>query len=79
MGYVQVEYDEEADAIAIHLQEPQGEVITEDAGPGRYVDYDETGAVVGVEFLAVSRGINVEGMPEADRIRRALNSIPHPV
>jgi uncharacterized protein YuzE len=79
VGYVQVEYDEEADAIAVHLQEPEGEVITEDFGPGRYVDYDASGAVVGVEFLSVSRGISLEGMPEADRIRRALNAIPHPV
>ena len=79
MGYVQVEYDEEADAIAVHLSEPQGAVVTEDFGPGRYVDYDATGAVVGVEFIGVSRGISVDGLPEAERVRRALNAIPRPV
>ena len=79
MSYVQVEYDEEADAIAIHFEEPRGEVLTEDFGNERYVDYDETGKVVGVEFLGVSQGISLEGLPEAERIKRALNAIPHPV
>ena len=79
MSYIRVEYDEEADAIAIHLQEPQGDVVTEDFGPGRYVDYDASGAVVGVEFLVVSRGITVDGLPEVERIKHALRAIPHPV
>lgn len=79
MAYVRVEYDEEADAIAVHLQEPQGEIVTEDCGPGRYVDRDASGAVVGVEFLAVSKGITVEGLPEAERVKHALRAIPHPV
>jgi len=75
---VHVEYDSEADAIYIMLREPEGAVETQFIDDARYVDYDATGLVVGVELLGVSQGVDLSGLPEASRIAEALNAIPHP-
>ena len=76
--YVRVEYDAEADALYITLRRPQGKVETEFIDDARYVDYDEANNVVGVEILGVSHGIDLEGLPDAERIAEALSRIPHP-
>jgi uncharacterized protein YuzE len=74
---VHVEYDSEADAIYFTLRQPEGSVETEFVDDARYVDYDETGNVVGVEILGVSQGVDLSGLPEAERLAAALNAIPH--
>ncbi len=76
---MRVVYDSEADAIAVHLREPMGAVETEFVDDVRYVDYDADGNVVGIELLAVSHGYDLEGLPEADRIARALKMIAAPL
>ena len=42
----------------------------------RTVCYDERDEVIGVEFLFVSKGIDLSEMPEADRIQAALRTFP---
>jgi hypothetical protein len=40
------------------------------------VDYDESDEVVGVEFLAIQQeGLDLRGIPEADRIADALETL----
>ena len=76
---MRVVYDSEADAIAVHLRDPEGPVETEFVDDVRYVDYDAAGNVVGVELLAVSRGYDLGGLPEADRIAAAIRLLAAPL
>ncbi len=68
-------YDPEADALYVELREHEGTVRTEQLDDYRLVDYDEAGAVVGVELLFASQGIELDDVPEAGRIRDALRSL----
>ena len=71
---MQVQYDTEADALYVRLE--AGEVArTRRLDSSRAVDYRADGAVVGVEFLSVSKGVRLEGVPEVERIGAALASI----
>ena len=45
---------------------------TEDFGDHRLVDYDEANEVVGVEFIGIKGGADLDGLPEAERVRAAL-------
>jgi uncharacterized protein YuzE len=72
-----VTYDSEADALYVYLVAQDAHVDrTEEFGDGRQVDYDVQGRVVGVEFLDASRGIDIEGLPEAERLAEAVRSLP---
>jgi uncharacterized protein YuzE len=74
---MQVRYDPEADAIYVSLREHDGQLRSRNAGDWRrVVDYDEAGEPVGVELLAVSTGLDLDGLPEADAIGAALRSFP---
>ena len=71
---MQVRYDTEADAIYVSLREHDGQVRSRNAGDWRRVVDD--GEPVGVELLAVSTGLDLGGLPEADAIGAALRSFP---
>src|SRR5688500_20153888 len=72
-----VTYDSEADALYVYLIAQDTDVDrTEAFGDGRMVDYDAQGQVVGVEFLDASRGIDIDGLPEADRVAEAVRPLP---
>ncbi len=74
---MQVRYDPEADAIYVSLREPDGQLRSRNAGDWRrVVDYDEAGEPVGVELLAVSTGLDLDGLPEADAISAAIRAFP---
>ena len=74
---MQVRYDTEADAIYVSLREHDGQLRSRNAGDWRrVVDYDEAGEPVGVELLAVSTGLDLDGLPEADAIGAAIRSFP---
>ena len=71
---IQVRYDLEAHAVYAKLRQAKGRIKTREIDDVRLVDYDETGAAVGVELLFVSRGVDLRGLPEAERIAEALVS-----
>lgn len=74
---MRVNYDTEADAICVSLREHDGQLRSRNAGDWRrVVDYDEAGEPVGVELLAVSTGLDLDGLPEADAIGAAIRSFP---
>ncbi|MDE2696751.1 MAG: DUF2283 domain-containing protein [Chloroflexota bacterium] len=74
---MELRYDPEADAIYVALREHEGQVRSRNAGDWRrVVDYDETGEPVGVELLAVSAGVDLEGLPDAEAIGEAIRSFP---
>lgn len=72
---MQISYDREADAVYVTLRDHKGHLRARKLGDGRFVHYDETDAIVGVEFLFVSQGIDLTGIPEAERIRELLESL----
>ena len=78
---IEVRYDPERQLLYVRLRKPEGSIErTEDLGGDRYVDYDQAGNVVGIEFLAIAQdGLDLAGLPDADRIAQALNAIPRPV
>ncbi len=76
---MQLEYDTEADAIYVRFRDPQGRVRSHRIDDRRIVDYDERDEVVGVELLAVSHGVDLDGVPEASRIAEAMRSFPQPL
>lgn len=66
-----VEFDKEADALYIQLRE-QPVAFTRNLGDGRVADFAEDGSVVGIEFLAVSEGVDPSEVPDEHEVRRAL-------
>ncbi len=74
---VDVRYDAERQLVYVRLKSAHGPVVaTEDFGRDRYVDYDESGDVVGIEFLAIGQdGVDLNGLPQADRVADVIESI----
>ena len=74
---MEVRYDPEADAIYVTFQESDGRVHSRNLGDWRrVVDYNEDGEPVGVELLAVSTGLDLDGLPQAEAIGAAIASFP---
>ncbi len=72
-----VTYDLDVDALYVKLAAEGVPVAeTDELDDRRFVDYDERGAVYGVELLHASLGINLAGLPEAARIADAIRSLP---
>ena len=70
-------YDEEADAIYVRLRDGTSGGGRE-VSPHTIVHYGTSGEVLGVEFIVVSQGIDLTGVPEAERVAAVLRAIPHP-
>jgi len=59
------------DAIYIQLlDEPIG--YTEELDDNRLIDRDLYGRAVGIDLSSVSQGVKLEGLPEAEAIRKLL-------
>ena len=66
-----LEYDQKADAVYVRLlNEPVA--YTKSLDEARNVDYSATDEPVGVEWMCVSEGIDLSGIPQADRISDLL-------
>jgi uncharacterized protein YuzE len=71
-----VTYDPAADAVYVYLMPQETSVDhTEEFGDHRIVDFDEQGRVVGIEFLEASRGLDFDGIPDAERVAEAIRSL----
>ncbi|MPZ23931.1 MAG: DUF2283 domain-containing protein [Dehalococcoidia bacterium] len=66
-------YDEEADAIYVYLRE-LSVTRTERLDDIRLIDYSDDGAVVGIEFLSVSEGIDLADIPFARTVEKLLGN-----
>jgi len=70
---VKFRHDGEADAVYIGLSDvPYAYGI--DLDDVRRIDYAADGTPVGVELLCVNGGVDLEGLPSADRIEQVLAS-----
>ncbi len=74
---LQVRYDPEADAVYVSFREVEAGGIRDslELDESRHVDYDHNDQIVGIEFLKVRDGINLDGVPHADDIRHALEQL----
>jgi hypothetical protein len=67
------EYDQEVDAAYITLRDlPRafGHLLDD----ARYVDFAADNTPIGIELVAVSKGVNVEGLPEREEVERLLTA-----
>ncbi len=71
-----VQYDPDANAVYVKLRPHEGHTRGRRLDDRRVVHYDDEGHVVAIELLFVSRGMNLEGLPEAGRVRDLLRSFP---
>ncbi len=69
---LRVETDPTADAVYIQfLDEPVG--YTKELDENRVIDYNlNSGSPIGIDLLAVSEGVKLGGLPEAETIEKIL-------
>lgn len=70
-----VKYDQDAAAVYVSVADPiqeSGVSRTQDVSRGdqyeRGIDYDAEGRILGYEFLNVSRGVDLAGLPHRDEL-----------
>ena len=64
---MRIKYDPEADAVYIYLHNKPysyGKELDKE----RRIDYAADGTPIGIELLAVSKGVNVDDLPQQDKI-----------
>lgn len=66
---MRLEHSPSADAAYVYLTDRKI-VKTRELDSQRITDYDDDGEIVGIEFLTVSRGVDLSGLPQADQIAR---------
>ncbi len=69
-----IRYDTDADAMFVWFRDRSPNLRTRILDDNRFILVDDEG-VVGLEFLFVSSGLDLEGVPQADEIRRALAAV----
>jgi uncharacterized protein YuzE len=71
-----LQYDDQVDALYVSFREiePGGVKKVRMVDDRRNVDYDANDEPIGVEFLCVTDGISLDGIPRADQIARALQA-----
>jgi uncharacterized protein YuzE len=67
-------YDRDADAayVGFSSRTSARQVQLDDS---RILDYSTDGAIVGVEFLSPSHGVDLAGIPRANEVARALHRL----
>ncbi len=68
---MRVGYDERANAVYVYLRDAPY-AYGKSLDDARHIDYSADGRPIGVEFLNVSKGVNVDDVPERSAITRAL-------
>ena len=72
---VNVSYDPEVDAAAIDFTASHASVRTVHVDDARHFDEDADGQVTCIELLDVSKGVRLDGLPEPELVRQALQDI----
>jgi hypothetical protein len=77
MNPLRVEYDPAVDALAIDFPGfgPGASARMVRLDRNRALDYDAEGRLVSIELLNVSRGVNLDDLPAADVVERALELV----
>lgn len=74
MKPIRITYDPEADAIAIEFPGwgPGASVRMRHLDCNRFLDFDRSGRLISIELLNVSHGVELDGLPEVEVVRGAL-------
>ena len=73
---MQLSYDPEADAVYISIREAHGQVRSRRVDEKRIIHFDEASDdPIGLEFLFVSTGIDLSGIPDEPEVRTLLSSL----
>jgi hypothetical protein len=77
MTPVAVIYDSESDALSIDFPGagPGRSVRKEHLDEVRFLDHDAGGRPISIELLDASRGVEIDGLPEPDVVRAALERV----
>ncbi len=76
---MQIKHDPAADAVYVSFSEGRS-AYTQDVDESRFVDFDQQGALLGIEFLNVDSGMRVGGLPvDIIALARALRQEGLPV
>ena len=75
ISIAKVSYDPGVDAATVYFVHPAKSHRTVVVDETRNFDYDEEGRILYVELLDVSRGVKLDGLPEPDLVRQALERI----
>jgi len=70
---MEFKYDPEADAIYIYLS-GKPYAYGKDLDDERRIDYAADDSPIGVEFLCVSKGVNLDGLPHVDEIAERMEA-----
>jgi uncharacterized protein YuzE len=70
-----VQHDPQSDALYVELSD-RPYARTEELDHRRNIDYDADGCAIGVEFLSVSKGVDLSEVPQAAAIAEALRGLP---
>ena len=73
-----VELDEKANAAYARVTD-RPVASTRELDAQRVVDYDSDGEIVGIEFLAVRRGVDLTNLPNRDELSRFFDEHDIPV
>lgn len=74
----QVRYDPEADALYVRLTDGSS-ARQKSLGDLRIIDYSADGAVLGVEFIGASEGVELRDMPFAETIQQLIDQSGLPI
>lgn len=72
MAEVSVEYDREADVLYVRLAPHAKVARTHRLDDMRLIDYSEDGAVVGIEFIDASEGVELSDVPFARKVEQLI-------
>ena len=76
MGFDAVTYDAKADAVYVRFNTEKVS-RTSVVDHLRMIDYSSDGAVIGIEFLEVSGGIDLRELPFSKRVEQLLGESGH--
>ena len=71
-------YSRDADAVYVYLRWGRG-TKAKKLDQARLVDFADDGAVIGVQFLGASRGIDLRGIPERWQVATLLEGLDLPI
>ncbi|MFN0148065.1 MAG: DUF2283 domain-containing protein [Dehalococcoidia bacterium] len=72
MALGQVDYDKEADVLHVQLVPREQVARTHALDDMRLIDYSADGAVLGVEFIDASAGIDLRDVPFARKVEKLI-------
>lgn len=73
----QAAYDSEAEVLYVQLLDDETSANQKFLDDLRILDYSADGAVVGVEFIAASAGIDLTDVPFAARVEKLIGQSGH--